>query len=471
MLALTDFELALGTAAQGNRRELVAAGVSIDSRSLRAGEAFVAIRGAAHDGHRFAEQAREKGAAIFVIDRAAWPSLRAVLGENVLVVEDTTEALGRLAAYWRGKRAILRAAITGSSGKTTTKDLAKRLLARKYSVLATEGNLNNQYGLPLTLFKLDGSQDAVLAEIGASRPGDIEYLAGILDPGIGLITNVHPAHLEGFGSLEKVYETKLELGAHVARRGGTLLVNGDNPELRRRALGLGAEVLTFGRDAANDFTIENISAGGEWLRFRMAGRDFGLKSPALFNLENFASALVLAHAAGVPWEMLEGDLEDFAGQPGRFEIRRLPGEVTVVHDAYNANPGSMRQSLIAFDRLADLGSRKIAVLGDMKELGADSWSLHREIGRGWKDYAIPFLVTVGKDSRAIGEGAAESGGAEHICHFDVNREAGDFLRGFLRPGDAVFLKGSRSMKLEDILNGLTGPGGVHVLPVSVSPPG
>jgi UDP-N-acetylmuramoyl-tripeptide--D-alanyl-D-alanine ligase len=471
MLALNDFETALGKAAEGLRRETVASGVSIDSRSLQPGEAFVAIRGVNHDGHEFARQAREKGASVFVVDRKAWPSLKTVLAENVLVVEDTTIALGRLAAYWRRRREVLRVAITGSSGKTTTKDLARLLLARKYNVLATEGNLNNQFGLPLTLLKLNGKQDALLAEIGASRAGDIEYLAGILDPAVGLITNIHPAHLQGFGTLDKVYETKLKLGVHLAGRGGTLIVNGDHAELRSRALSLGVKTITFGRESGNDFRIEDLPAEADWIRFRLAGRRFGLRTPAWFNLENFAAALVLARAAGVPWELLEGDLDDFSAQPGRFEVKGLPGGLVLVHDAYNANPGSMLQALIAFDRHSDLGSRKIAVLGDMKELGPDSRALHREIGLSWGQFRIPVLVTVGADSRAIGEGAAECGNAGPILHFDTNREAGDFLSGFLRPGDAVFLKGSRSMKLEDIVNGLTGPGGVNVLPVSVSPPG
>lgn len=431
--------------------------VSIDTRTLASGDAFFAIRGRNLDGHRFVREAKEKGASAFVVEKRAWEDLRPFTLHNVFLVEDTTLAFGELARYVRRKCGVRALAVTGSCGKTTTKQMAEALLGRRFKVLATEGNLNNQFGLPLTILKLRPDHEILLAEIGASRPGDITYLSDILEPGLGLITNIHPAHLEGFGSLEKVYEAKLELAAYLEKSGGMLIVNGDDEELVALARGFRLTVLTFGRKKHNGFAVTHYAEKGENLQFELNGRyRFEIRTRALFNLDNFVAAIALAHTAGVSFERLEGMLKEFQPVPGRFEKYDFPSGISVIHDAYNANPGSMMQALEAFAaRAARKGpGRKIAVLADMMELGGESELLHRRVGTHMKGLGIDVLFTVGSRARAIANTAQAAGACREIMSFEKNGDLIPFLASFLRSGDEVLLKGSRSMKLEEILNAL-----------------
>ncbi len=455
MFTLEDFEQALASKPIEPQGPLPIPKVSIDTRTLASGDAFFAIRGRNLDGHRFVREAKEKGASAFVVEKRAWDEIRPFTLHNVFLVEDTTAAFGELARYIRRKCGVRPLAVTGSCGKTTTKQIADILLRRQFKVLATEGNLNNQFGLPLTILKLRTEHEILLAEIGASRPGDIAYLSEILEPHIGLITNVYPAHLEGFGSIEKVYETKLELASYLEKSCGTLIVNGDHDELVKRARGFRVTVLTFGRKKHNGFAVTHYAQEGENLRLELNGRyGFSIRTHALFNLDNFVAAIALAHTAGVPFEQLEGMLEEFQPIPGRFERHDLPSGVSVIHDAYNANPGSMMQALFSFAARKSLGRRKIAVLADMMELGEESEMLHHRIGTQMKGLAIDVLVTVGSKAREIANAAKESGAGLEIMSFEKNSEVVLFLVPFLRSGDAVLLKGSRSMKLEEILNAL-----------------
>ena len=454
-MELEDLELALASKPVEAKGPVTIERVSIDTRTLTAGDAFFAIRGRNLDGHRFVNEAREKGASAFVVEKRSWDEIRPVSLHNVFLVDDTTVAFGDLARYVRRKRGVKSLAVTGSCGKTTTKQIAELLLRQRFQVLATEGNFNNQFGLPLTILKLNQGHEILLAEIGASRPGDIAYLSEILEPSVGLVTNVYPAHLEGFGSLEKVYETKLELAGYLAKNGGTLIVNGDNAELAKRARAFGVKVVTFGREKRNDYVLNQEVRDGEIARFKLNGRyGFGLRTHAPFNTDNFAGALIMAHTAGVPLEQMEGVLEDFQSVPGRFEKHVLGSGVCVIHDAYNANPGSMIQALTAFAGWENLGKRKIAVLSDMLELGAESEALHRRVGKQLEGLGIDMLVTVGARARGIAEAAREAGACPEITSFDTNSEAVSFLASSLRTGDAVLLKGSRSTKLEEILNAL-----------------
>lgn len=454
-MELEDFELALASKPVEAKGPVTIERVSIDTRTLAAGDAFFAIRGRNLDGHRFVNEAKAKGASAFVVEKRSWEEIRPVPLHNVFLVDDTTVAFGDLARYVRRKSGVKSLAVTGSCGKTTTKQIAGLLLRRRFELLATEGNFNNQFGLPLTILKLKQAHEILLAEIGASRPGDIAYLSEILEPAVGLVTNVYPAHLEGFGSLDKVYETKLELAGYLAKNGGTLIVNGDNAELARRSRTYGAKVVTYGREKRNDYVLNQEVRDGEIARFKLNGRyGFGLRTHAQFNTDNFAGALVLAHEAGVPLEQMEGVLEDFHPVPGRFEKHVLDSGVCVIHDAYNANPGSMIQALTAFAGWENLGKRKIAVLSDMLELGAESEALHRRVGKQFAELGIDMLVTVGARARGIAEAAREAGACPEILSFDTNSEAVSFLASSLRAGDAVLLKGSRSTKLEEILNAL-----------------
>lgn len=455
MLTLSDFEHALAIPVRGPIREQPVRGISIDSRTLERGDVFFAIRGQRLDGHDFLREAKDKGACAFVIEKRFTSKVRSIVSENVLEVDDTTIAFGKLAKYYRQKHNLKALAVTGSCGKTTTRQMAHSLLSRKYGVLASDGNLNNQFGLPLTIFRLHRGHQVLLAELGASRPHDVAYLAEILAPEIGLITNVYPAHLEGFGSLEKVYETKLELADYLEKMGGTLIVNGDFKELKQRAQDFRVKMITFGRDRDNDFFISSLNVDHDHTEFEINERyQFRVRTHALFNVDNFLAGIVLAHEAGVSWNVLEGAIDDFQPLSGRFELVTLPQDISVIHDAYNANPGSMIQSLASFAAWDDLGKRKIAILSDMRELGSESGKLHRRVGREMKPLHIPILVTIGDQAAEIAKGASESGSCKEIYSFADHQEALLFLFSLIRPGDALFLKGSRAMKLEELLDAL-----------------
>ncbi len=459
MFQLNDFERALGASVMGEKKERRIWGVSIDSRTLKPGDAFFAIKGKKLDGHRFLLEARDKGASAFVVERESWDKTRYLVSENIFLVKNTTIAFGKLARWFRQKHKARRAAITGSCGKTTTKQIAFLLLRRKYNILATEGNLNNQFGLPLTVFHLSQDHEVLLAEMGASQPGDIQYLSEILEPEVGLITNVHRAHLEGFGSVDKIYEAKLELATALEKTKGTLIVCGDNRELLKRAGKFRTRMITFGRWQENDFSITSTSKAKGLIEFEINQRyRFSIRTHALFNLDNFLAGIVLAHEMGVPFDLLEGEIRDFRPPAGRFELHTLRDGVSIIHDAYNANPGSMIRALESFSELEELGERKIAVLGDMKELGAESQEFHRQIGRELKRFHIPVLVTVGEDSLEIAKGASLSRTCDEIYSFKDNQEAISFLLSFIRPGDALLIKGSRAMKLEEIVSALSNSG-------------
>ncbi|HNV86311.1 MAG TPA: UDP-N-acetylmuramoyl-tripeptide--D-alanyl-D-alanine ligase [Candidatus Omnitrophota bacterium] len=455
MLTSEDLEAALEISPPGFIRKTVFKGISIDSRTLTPGDVFFAIQGPRFDGHSFLKEARGKGAVAFVVNRSAVSDADLSGYENVFPVSDTTRALGQVSNYYRRQRSVRSIAVTGSAGKTTTKEFCHLLLSKRYSVHATSGNLNNQFGLPLTVFRLKPEHQILLAEMGASRSGDIAYLCGIAEPDIGIVTNVYPAHLEGFGSLGKVYDAKLELGAAVAKRNGTLIVNGDDEELVRRAKKFGVRLLTFGRMPGNDFRMTDVARTGEAVCFRVNQRDFfEIPTPAVFNADNFLAAMALAVEMEISSEDIREALKAFRPVAGRFEIRDLRNGVRVVYDAYNANPGAVLRSLESFSALRGDRGRMIAVLGDMKELGPESCLLHREVGRSLKRFGLDALLSVGPESGAIAEGARRENACGEIRHFPNNEEVRLFLSSFAKEGDMIFLKGSRSMKLEEVLDGL-----------------
>lgn len=451
MFTPREVEAALSAVSDRVQQGISFEAVSIDSRTAKPGDLFIAIQGPKFDGHRFLEDACRRGARGFVVRRGSpeWENIPSLT--NVFSVEDTTEALGNLAKAYLGRFKLRSVAVTGSCGKTTTKELCFRTLSKKYSVHATQGNLNNQYGLPLTIFRIAGGHDVFLAELGANHPGDIEYLSGIASPEIGIITSVYPAHLEGFGSMDGVYRAKLELGAACEKKNGILIVNGDNEELVRRARKLGVRLVTFGRNAENEYRAENVCREGDGVALSVRGHRFRLRSRALFNADNLLAAVTLAHVMGVSFDEMPAEFHDFQAAGGRFETRTFGKGVSVVYDAYNANPGSVMRSLESFAGLKTDNRRMIAVLGDMKELGNESRELHRNIGRNLEMFGLDELVAVGSDALEIAEGAKEKGACGCIRYFQNNREASEFLSATLRSGDMVLLKGSRSMKLEEIL--------------------
>lgn len=423
-------------------------GLSIDSRTIKEGELFIALKGARFDGHDFVMDALKKGAGAIV----SIPPVMPVKGKSIIYVPNTLKALQSIARSRRLQRATEVVAITGTNGKTTTKEMVARVLEKRFRVLKSSGNLNNQVGLPLSLSQLNGHDVAVL-EMGASKVGDIRELCEIGLPQTGVVTNIGPAHLEGFGSIEQVLKTKLELLEFVDR----VVVNKDD-HLLREALNWkefkGKDVLTYGLQKDADIRAEDIKVGPEGLSFKVhvAGKVFTLKLRVVgrFNVYNALAAVGVCKFFGCLDTIAEA-LEGFEGVPMRLEVKQLK-EVTFLSDMYNANPASMEEALK--ELVAMKKKRTIAVLGDMLELGAYEEKAHRDIGQMIARLPIEVFIAVGQRMSLAADVAKSMSPDKKVVVVQSSEEASSVLKEILRPEDVVLIKGSRAMEMERILKGL-----------------
>lgn len=427
-------------------------GVSIDSRTLAPGQLFVALVGPRFDGHAFLAQAQARGAAAALVQR----DVAAPAGLPLLRVADTTRALGLLGAYARGRVRLPVAAVTGSLGKTTTKDIAAVLLSRLGPVLKTEGNLNNQYGLPLTLLRLSDEYRAAVLELGMSAAGELTYLSTLARPDVAVITRVAPVHLEFFESLEAIARAKAEIFAGLGDAGVAVL-NHDDPYVRAIGEARRGRVVWFGRDRACLASAENWRGTAHGMRFdlRLGGRsaDVALPLPGPHNVTNFLAAAAVAHVLGLDAETVAAAALDVRPAAHRSQVRRLAGNVTLYDDCYNSSPVAVDAALTALGMTAH--ARRVVVLGDMLELGPSGPKLHREAGEQLRGRA-ELLVGVGPLAAHIVAGAREAGLSESaLHHFDDAAGAAAALPALVRAGDAVLVKGSRGVRLEAVVDALT----------------
>jgi UDP-N-acetylmuramoyl-tripeptide--D-alanyl-D-alanine ligase len=440
------------TANHARSEKQVLSGVSIDSRMIRPGELFVAIQGPRFDGHDFVAHAARRGAAAALVHHEA----DAPAGLPLVRVEDTTRALGALAHHVRGKATAPVVGITGSVGKTTTKDMAAALLETRGPVLRTAGNLNNEYGLPLTLLGLREEHTAAVLEMAMSAPGELRTLSAIAEPDVAVITRVAPVHLEFFPSVDAIAEAKAEILEGV-RPGGTAVLNGDDPRLRRVGESWGGRVVWFGRDRRHDVSAERWRGTVFGMRFdlRVDGRsvDVALPLAGPHFVENFLAAAAAAHVLGVTPETMA---EVAAGlTPGRHrgEVRRLDEGITLIDDSYNSSPEALEASVVTLSLAS--ARRRVAVVGDMLQLGETARELHRESGRALAG-RVDVVVGVGPLSKEIVAGAREAGLAEDaLVHFDDATAAAAAAGDLLRSGDAVLVKASRGIQLEKVVDAIT----------------
>lgn len=425
-------------------------GVSIDSRTVGPGEMFFAIKGPRFDGHDFLAEAAVRGASSAVVHReaAAPPSL------GLLRVADTTTALADLGRHVRLAVEVPVVAITGSAGKTTTKEMTAALLATRGSVLKTEGNLNNRYGLPLTLLRLRQDHTAAVLELGMSAPGELRTLSQIARPDIAVITNVGAAHLGFFASVDEIAKAKAEVFEGL-REGGRAVLNGDDPRLRAMGAALPA-VVWFGRDRRWDVSAENWRGTVFGMRFdlRVAGRtvEVALPLPGAHFLMNFLAAAAAAHVLGVTPEAMAEAATHMAAAPHRGQVRRLRDGVTLLDDCYNSNPEGLAAAVLALG-LAP-GRRRVAFVGDMLELGPRGPEMHREAGERLGG-RVDVLVAVGSLARELLEGGKRGGLGEASLHaFADSAAAALAAPGIVRPGDAVLVKGSRGVRMEAVVDAL-----------------
>jgi UDP-N-acetylmuramoyl-tripeptide--D-alanyl-D-alanine ligase len=432
-------------------KDSLALGISIDSRTINPGEAFIAIKGNNFDGHDYIYEAIKKGAGTVIVQSSKF-KVQSSKGVSLILVKDTIRALGDIARYQRNKIKIPLIAVTGSNGKTTTKEMIAWLLSKKLKVLKNEGTKNNHIGLPLTLLKLKSSYDIAVVELGTNHPGELQYLAKIALPNIGVITNIGPSHLEFFSGLNGVFREKYSLIRHLLLPNIAVL-NADDRLLRKEINKRIKKpfILGFGVKSRSDFFALDIKVSDRYIEF-MANRKerITLNTLGAYNIYNALAALTVARIFGLAYKDIAQAFSNFDFPCGRLKLIEL-NNIRFIDDTYNSNPSSLKQALCTLESLKTRG-RKIFVMGDMLELGERKELFHRHAGR-LAARVCDSLITVGKLSKFAARQAESFGLSEkNIFACESSQEARDFLfnKISLKPEDIILVKGSRSMKMEEI---------------------
>lgn len=431
-------------------------GVTTDSRAVNGGDLFVALAGERFDGHEYVGEAVQRGAAAALVSRR----VEAALPIPQVEVDDTRAALGRLAAYWREQFALPLVALTGSNGKTTVKEMIAAILAAhcgsREPVLATQGNLNNDIGMPLTLLRLREGHRFAVIEMGMNHAGEIDYLTRIAQPTVALVNNAQRAHVGILGSVEAIAHAKGEIYAGLDDN-GIAVVNADDPfsgYWRSLNSAISRRIVSFGFDTHAD--VRATIAGGQ-ARFVTPTDAFAvtLQVRGEHNLRNAMAACAVAYALEIPLAAMQQGLAGFIGVPGRQQRRGGAAGALVIDDSYNANPESMKAALRV---LAEEPGRKVFVMGDMGELGDESEAMHAEVGRFARESGIDTLLALGEASRAaviaFGEGAA------HFTDLESLRQA---AAREATAGTAILVKGSRFMQMERVADALAAEGARHAV--------
>jgi len=436
------------------------AGVSIDSRTIRAGELFVAIHGPRHDGHDHVAGALERGALLAVVAQTQLPRYPAEIAGRCIAVADTFEALKRLARAvreaWGGKIA----GVTGSVGKTTTKEILAALLGTKLRVLKSEGNLNNEYGLPLTLFRLEESHQAAVLEMGMSRRGELARLAEIARPDVGVVTRVAPAHLEFFASVDEIALAKRELIEGLNGRESTAVLNADDPRVAAFGAFAPGRVLTYGIEKPAFFMAAEIedrgALGSAFDYLSPEGRvRLELTVPGRHAIWNALAALAAASVWNIGAAEAQSVFRSLRAPAMRGELLQFSNGAALINDSYNSSPAAL-QAMTELLAATPNFRRRILAAGEMRELGARSPELHREAGAiAAKTGKIDWVIGVTGDAAQIVEGAVAAGVPRARTRFFATpQEAAEFLQSFLATGDLLLVKGSRGVKMEQIVEAL-----------------
>ncbi|MBI5214075.1 MAG: UDP-N-acetylmuramoyl-tripeptide--D-alanyl-D-alanine ligase [Nitrospirae bacterium] len=430
---------------------IVFTGVSIDSRTIKKGELFIALKGDRFDGHDFVDNALKTAEGAVVISNFK-SQISNFKNKPLIFVDDTLKALHDLAGHVRKGFKGNVICVVGSNGKTTTKELISSILGGRLKVLKTAGNLNNHIGMPLSIVGMEENTDVMVLEMGTNRPGDIDELCGIALPDIGVVTNIGYEHLQGFGSLHKVRDSELEIIPYIKK----MIVNADDAFLIEGVKPkFDGEVITFGIQSHNsDITAEDIVFSDEETKFMIrAGNeriDVHSMLFGLFNIYNSLAAASAAYALGFNLREIKSGIESFGGVGMRFEVKRHMG-ATFLNDAYNANPSSMRESVNELMRFLNSGKykRAVAVLGDMLELGDYEVEEHKKIGRMLSELPVDIFIGVGP----LMVHAVEEFKGKGI-RIGTSEEAGAKLAKIIKEGDVILIKGSRGMRMERAMESL-----------------
>lgn len=422
-------------------------GVCTDTRKVQPGDVFIALVGEKFDGHQFIAEAIERGAKAIIVSR---PPAVAPMGITIITVLDTLKALQGVACFHRKRFQIPIIAITGSNGKTTTKDMVAAVLGSKFNVLKTEANFNNEIGLPLTLLQLTDRHEVAVVEMGMRGKGQIAELAAIAVPTVGVITNVGETHIELLGSIENIAAAKAELLAFIPQSGLSIL-NGDDHYVREMAKKSQSRVTLFGLEQGA-LQAKDIRTDVQGMKFacHIGQESFSVSIPTVgkHNVYNGLAAIAVALELKLTFAEICRGFYNFNPSPMRLHIETM-GDYIVINDAYNASPMSMSA---AIDTLVEVApQRKVAVLGDMLELGPIAVVAHQQIGKKLAQCQIDLVVTVGELASFIAN-AASAAGIKAAIPCSNHEEAQANLKKLMQPGDTVLIKGSRGMKMENIIN-------------------
>lgn len=439
----------------GGAAEVRPSGVSIDTRTLSRGDLFFAIKGPRNDGHAFVDDAFAGGASGAVVSKVEVLSG----GRPGIVVEDTTRALQEAASSRLKRMGARVVAITGSSGKTTTKEMTRRVLSGAFRVMASRGNLNNLFGLPLTLFDLAEEHQVAVLELGISTHNEMKRLAEISDPDLGILTNLHGAHLQFFKGLDDYAAAKAELFESM-RPNTTGIFNADDERCRRIASSFHGYAATFGMDASADYRARDYRGlGMDGCSFSVShsggSREVRLRFAGAHHAMNAVAALAAGHLMGCDMDSMIDGLESLEPLEMRGRVLDLPGNVRVMDDSYNANPAAVRAALAVLSQTAAPRGRRIAVLGDMLELGGDAEELHREAGRNLAASGADAAYLVGPLARLMAE-EARAAGFRNVEALDSAARAAERVASDVRPGDVILVKASRSIGLDAVVRALAG---------------
>lgn len=455
-LSLEEISKAVGGTLAGPATAKVR-GYSIDTRTLNSGELFFAIKGPRFDGHRFVAQALEKKAAGVVVEEnsATWGPTP---GCGIIRVRSTVEALQMLARDVRRRWGMTIVGVTGSAGKTTTKEMIAAVLGKKFTVLRSVGNLNNEFGLPLCLLRVERYQNVGVLEMGMSAKGEIRKLASIAEPNEGVVTNVNPVHLEFFKSVDEIAEAKAELieGLHDPK---VAYLNNDDSRVRAMARKTDGKIVTYGVKSVASFKVQQVQdlgLDGTAFTVHHGRRDLNIVLPLLgqHNVTNALAAVAVGATHEVPWEQIREALGEMKPEKMRGQVIKFREGFGVIDDTYNSNPRALSEMIRFLGRLQGW-QRKIVVAGEMLELGPEGAELHRGCGREAARAGLELMIGVQGLGKEILEGALEAGMDRSRLKFVPDAvQAGELLARTVRKGDVVLLKGSRGVKLEQAINTL-----------------
>jgi len=437
-------------------------GISIDSRKISESDLFVAIKGKIYDSHLFMDDVIKKKVKGFLVNTKSAEQMPIAKwqGEKKFccAVPDTVKALGDLASYNRTRSGISTIAITGSNGKTTTKEMTASILKKKFNTLASKGNFNNEIGLPLTLFNINPSHEWAVVELGMNHLGEIGRLAEICMPDIGVITNIGSAHLEGLGSLEGVMKAKGELLEKI-KPGGTAVLNGDDPRVMLLAKKTENKTLLFGRGSNAEIKAVSVKKKGLGTCFKLElpleTIFIDLKIPGEFMISNALASAASGYLLGFTAEEIKAGIEDFKPANGRMSIIKTLKGVNIIDDTYNSNPDSMEAAIKTLKDLKQ-GADSILITGDMLELGEQAEFMHKKIGTMAAQSKITRLYATGSFAEKVAEGALGENMDSKKIFTGTNKEIMDDLSLRLKEGDWLLVKGSRAIGMEIIVKKIKG---------------